>query len=318
MNTPIAIIINFDSINENLGFPPDYRDKSYFEVFDRFLKFSDEYNFKYSIYIIGKDLENPEISARVKEWSKMGHEIGNHSYTHCLNIGGLKDTKLRYEILKSHEVIHTCTGIEPKGFICPGWATSKRVLEVLIENNYLYDTSLFPSPIMYLAIAKNAINHIVRPNKFKEIISRKDYLFPFTKPIVPFFSDKYFNETSHLNNEKIVIFPLPTLRRFSFSMWHTLFFVFSQKKVFKDISEFLDQYNYFYYLFHPADLMEKNDLGPNIKHTFERMNIDLKTKESLVRGVFEMFHKSKRPIITVEEMVLNFINKKTMEELPII
>ena len=78
--SPIAIDINFDSLNENLGFPSAFKDPSFFEVFDNFLYFSDKYNFKYSIYIIGKDLENPELKARVKDWSQAGHEIGNHIY----------------------------------------------------------------------------------------------------------------------------------------------------------------------------------------------------------------------------------------------
>ena len=85
MNDPIAININFDSLNENLGFPKSYRDPSFFEVFDRFLEFSNEFNFKYSIYIIGKDLENPEINSRVKAWSQAGHEIGNPKFSFKLS-----------------------------------------------------------------------------------------------------------------------------------------------------------------------------------------------------------------------------------------
>ena len=61
-SSPIAIDINFDSLNENLGFPKGFKDPSFFKVFDRFLELSNKYNFKYSLYFIGKDLENPEIA----------------------------------------------------------------------------------------------------------------------------------------------------------------------------------------------------------------------------------------------------------------
>lgn len=166
MHSPIAIDINFDSLNENLGFPKGFRDPSFFEVFDNFLLFSNKYNFKYSIYIIGKDLENPEISARVKDWHQAGHEIGNHSYTHHLNLGGLKKEQLRNEILRCHEAILNCTGEEPKGMICPAWATSAKVVDILIENHYLYDSSVFPSFIIYPSFIKNAFNHLSRPGKF--------------------------------------------------------------------------------------------------------------------------------------------------------
>jgi peptidoglycan/xylan/chitin deacetylase (PgdA/CDA1 family) len=310
MNKPISLNINFDSLNENAGFPRGYKDKSFFEVFDRFLKLADEFNFKYSIYIIGKDLENEEIKARVKEWSQKGHEIGNHSYRHCLNIGGLNNSELQYEILKSHELIHNCTNIEPKGFICPGWSTSSKVLKVLIDNNYLYDTSLFPSPIIYPAIFKNALNHLSKPQKVVEIITRRDYLFPFTKPISAFISDSNYKETSVFNEKKIVVLPLPTLKRFSLAMWHTLLFVFNKDKGLNSLNEFLKQHDYFYYLMHPADLTGENDIDKNHNHTIERMNVDLITKEILMRDVLDMFHHSKRPIITMQEMAMNFIDEK--------
>lgn len=310
MNKPISININFDSLNENAGFPRGYKDKSYFEVFDRFLSLSNKYNFKYSIYIIGKDLENEEIKARVKEWSQSGHEIGNHSYSHCLNIGGLKESDLQFEILKSHELIHNCTGIEPQGFICPGWSTSSKVLKILIDNKYLYDTSLFPSPIIYPAVFKNAINHLSKPKKFIEIISRKDYLYPFTKPISAFISDSNYKETSVFNENKIVVLPLPTMQRFSLAFWHTLLFLFNKEKGLNSLKEFLNKHEYFYYLMHPADLTGENDIDKSHNLTVERMNVKLETKEILIKEVFEMFHHSKRPIITMHEMAINFINEK--------
>jgi hypothetical protein len=68
---------------------------------------------------------------------------------------------------------------------------------------------------------------------------------------------------------------------------------------------------------HPADLLEKNDLGANQNHSIERMNVDLKTKEMLMREVFDLFRNSKRPIITMKEMVLNFIAEKERQFLTV-
>ena len=71
--TPIAININFDSMSEAYGFPKNICDPTYFKIFDRFLDYSNKYNFKYTIYIIEKDLENPELFSRVKDWNSMGY-----------------------------------------------------------------------------------------------------------------------------------------------------------------------------------------------------------------------------------------------------
>ena len=55
---PIAISLNFDSINESLGFPKKFNDPSYFKGFDRVIEIINKYNIKISIFDIGKDLEN--------------------------------------------------------------------------------------------------------------------------------------------------------------------------------------------------------------------------------------------------------------------
>ncbi len=270
--------------------------------------FSEKYNFKYSIYIIGRDLENPEIAARVKDWHQMGHEIGNHSYSHHMSVGGLKPKELEYEIMKAHELIDTTTGQVPRGFICPGWSTSKKVVEILINNKYLYDASLFPSFIMYPSILKNAFNHLGRPDKLKEILSRRDYLFPLYKPLTPFFADKNFNAVPATSKENILVMPLPTLSRMSFAMWHTLIFVFGIEKSKKRLQNYLDKYPYFYYLMHPADLMG-SDSVKDAKHTIERMEVDYKTKEAYATEAFELIKQSKRPIVTMEQLALHFIEE---------
>lgn len=99
------ININFDSLGEAYGFPTDYHDPSFFEVAERFMSLAQKYNFKYSIYIIGKDLEKPENQAVVKAWAEEGHEIGNHSWSHPLNLGSLPLEQLHQEVLLSHQII---------------------------------------------------------------------------------------------------------------------------------------------------------------------------------------------------------------------
>ncbi len=306
MHDPIAININFDSLNEHFGFPNNFRDPSFFEVFDRFLNFSEKFNFKYSIFIIGKDLENTEIKARVKDWSQQGHEVGNHSYTHPMNIGVLSEKAIEYEILKSHELILNCTGVEPRGFICPGWSLSKNVIKTLINYNYLYDTSLFPSFLMYLAVIKNAFNHIASREKLFKILSRKDYLYPWTKPKSAFFADENFEVvTAESTSKKIIVLPLPTMNWHTPSIWHTLIFIFGSGYGKKCIDKYLKCSQFFYYLIHPADLMDLSDLK-SIDHTIERMETSLATKNLYLNEVFEMIQASQRPIVTMSQLANNF------------
>ena len=87
-----------------MGFPKKFNDPSYFKGFDRVIKIINKYNIKISIYVIGKDLENKEIFARVRDWSSAGHEIGNHSWSHYHNLGSLEINEIS---VKDYErVVH--------------------------------------------------------------------------------------------------------------------------------------------------------------------------------------------------------------------
>lgn len=302
---PIAFSINFDSFNHNFGFPKNFKDPTFFKIFDRFLAYSSKYNFKYSIYVIGKDLENPEINARVREWARQGHETANHSYSHIQNLGVQDFHKIEYEILKSHELIYDCSGREPRGFICPAWAVSKKVFKVLVDNKYLYDTSIFPSFLLYPAVVKNALNHLRRPKEAINILAR-NYSYPLISPISPYFIDENGQKASFDNQRKIIEMPLPTLSRFRGSIWHIIWFIFSRRFCKRELAKYLASYDYFYYLMHPADLANENDIKKR-KSTMLRMNVSLAKKRLYMDMVFEQIIKSGRPIVTLNKLALSFL-----------
>jgi peptidoglycan/xylan/chitin deacetylase (PgdA/CDA1 family) len=311
-NTPIAIDINFDSFNAALGFPPGFRDPSFFEVFGRFLRFSDRYGFKYSIYVVGRDLENPDNFARVREWAAMGHEIGNHSYSHPTNLGALPLDRLRAEVGRSHDLIAEATGQEPRGFIAPGWSASARLLSVLIDLGYLYDTSIFPSLLIYPSMLKVAANHLHDPAKLRQTVHRRDYLYPFYKPLRPFLSDDRYRARADRQEGRIVVLPLPALARYRVALWHTLTFVFGVRYVKRQLALMLERLDYFYYLIHPADLSEAADLPPAARHGNERMGVNLAEKMRVMDEMFEVLAASGRPIVTMEEIARDFLRGRTV------
>ncbi|MBO05786.1 MAG: hypothetical protein CMI58_01880, partial [Parcubacteria group bacterium] len=97
-SAPIAFNINFDSLAENYGFPKDFSDPSFLGVCDRIMNLAQRYDVKLSLYVIGRDLENPEAFARVRELAQEGHEVGNHSWSHPLNLGALTSESIDEEI----------------------------------------------------------------------------------------------------------------------------------------------------------------------------------------------------------------------------
>jgi len=150
-----AIDINFDSLGWAFSLSrPDFRDPTYFGVADRFLALAERFGFKYTIFVIGQDLENPEVAARVRDWHQQGHEIGNHSWHHHANLGALHPDAIEREVMRAHERITEVCGAEPRGFIAPAWSTSGELLRVLDRHDYLYDTSQFSSYVMWLIATK--------------------------------------------------------------------------------------------------------------------------------------------------------------------
>jgi hypothetical protein len=275
---PISNInINFDSLGWALQTnPKEFDDPTFFIVADRFLKLADKYDFKYTIFVIGKDLENPNVAKMVKEWQDQGHEIGNHTYNHLPNFGSLSYNDIYKEVMDADNIISKACGESPIGFIAPGWAISKNLVEVLIQNNYLYDTSLFPSWFMYLAMMKLSWNFKSDKRRFDNL-KRNDYIPNLLCNSDPFFTiDNHFYDT---NSGNLLIMPLPTSYYTKVPCWHTLKFI-SPKLYNYSIKECLNR-KYFYYLTHPADLMDLNDI-PKIYHkesqVIERINIPLKKK----------------------------------------
>ena len=307
-NKPISISLNFDSISESLGYPKTFHDPSYFKGFDRVINIVDKYNIKISIYIIGKDLKNKEIFARVRDWSKAGHEIGNHSWSHYHNFGSLKKHETDNEILRSHEIIHKCTGIEPKGFIAPSWNISKKATSKLIELNYTYDHSIFPSFALFLLYFKDAFNHI-GSKRFFRIIDRKDWLYHFFSPKEPFFVDKYLKKIKSNEKNKILILPLPTNSKFHIPIWYTLGFVLGWKFFYNYLKKFLNNNEYFYLLFHPADFTSNQDISKKYKNYLQRFNISIEEKIKILENIFSKISESNRKCVTMQELANFYINR---------
>ena len=310
---PIAININFDSLNQAYGFPGNFRDPSFFEGMDRFLHIANRYQAPLSIFVIGRDLQNPEVYARVRDWSNAGHEIGNHSWSHPVNIGSLSSEKIRDEIFRAHEMITKCTSKEPTGFIAPAWSTSKALSNVLIDLGYLYDTSVFPSIFLYPAIISNALHFFKQPNEVKKILNRADWLGPIFFPTGPFLSGKNLQILESKNRkESILILPLPTINRLMPPIWHSVGFMLGWKLIQKQLKKLLSNHRGLYYLLHPADFLGPEDENKRYQHSLYRMKIPLQRKIKYLEEIFIQLKSSQRPIITMHKLACNYLETKEM------
>jgi peptidoglycan/xylan/chitin deacetylase (PgdA/CDA1 family) len=297
------ININFDSLGWALQTNPrEFDDPTFFSIADRFLKFSEKYDFKYTIFVIGKDLENPAVAKVVKEWQDQGHEIGNHTYNHKPDFGSLSYEETAREVIESHDIIRSACKQDPKGFIAPGWAISKNLIKILIEKNYLYDTSLFPSWFMYIAQMKFLWNFKWDKRRF-EIFKRTDYTANLLGNSQPFFSDGnalYYSE----DPGRLLILPLPVTKKVKIPCWHTMNFILPSFMYDYSLNRSLKS-KYFYYLVHPTDLMDLNDV-PEIYRkkvqVLERINVPLTKKIDMMEKALLKIKKHSSRMVTLAEM----------------
>ena len=82
-----------------------------------------------------------------------GHELANHTYTHPYDLNHLPEQVIEAQVRRAHDAISKLVGLEhaPTGFRSPGYGINAKVLKVLCNLGYRYDSSMFPSLPYYVA-----------------------------------------------------------------------------------------------------------------------------------------------------------------------
>ncbi|MCX7918804.1 MAG: polysaccharide deacetylase family protein [bacterium] len=122
-----------------------YPDIVFSQSIFRFLELFHSYNIHATFFVVGSDLENPEVANQVKRLVDAGHEIANHSYSHPLNFSLLSTADKRNEILNADRILRKITGKIVRGFRSPAYAIDTETLMVLTELGYQYDSSILPT-----------------------------------------------------------------------------------------------------------------------------------------------------------------------------
>jgi len=137
-----------------------------------------------TFFVLGEVAEKyPEIIEKI---SDDGHEIGLHGYSH-IDLKNLTISQFKNDLKKSVNIIYRIIKEKPKGFRAPNFSLKKNhgwVLKTLARNNFLYDSSIFPSNV-----------HFVHSYRAKPYIYFPSFHCPFLEDT---------------NQSKIIEFPLLT------------------------------------------------------------------------------------------------------------
>jgi hypothetical protein len=290
-----GISLHLDSLGEAFGYPEDFRDPAYHQVLDRFQRLCDRFNIRGSVFVIGRDLQDRANRSRLRGLAHKGHEIANHSWSHYINLGAMSTEEMRFEVRASHFRIADCVGSEPKGFVAPAWSFSDRLAKVLISCGYEYDTSLFPTALLYPFLAKNAMNHFNQPAKLKRVLDRRDWTEPLKPRRDPFLIQGQAGD--------LMMLPMPvTPGPLGMAVWHTTGFIFGWKRHVEWMKKALDARKYFNYCIHPADLMGEDDVPSGFTHSLERLSGSWSDKYQKMEECFRLIAESGKRMVTLQEM----------------
>jgi len=120
----------------------------------RALRFFEELEMPATWFAVGRDLEGSPASAEMlREASRRGGEVANHTMNHRYDLTVLPDAAMRAEIAAGAEAIAAAVGVSPGGFRAPGYNLHKGLTDALADMGYAYDTSVFPCPAYFAARA---------------------------------------------------------------------------------------------------------------------------------------------------------------------
>jgi polysaccharide deacetylase family protein (PEP-CTERM system associated) len=111
---------------------------------ERLLGLFDERRVKATFFVLGWVGERfPHLVRRI---AAAGHEIASHSYAHRLAYE-LTQAEFRDDLRRARGVLEDASGLPVVGYRAPSYSVTSRsmwVLDLLIEEGYLYDSSIYP------------------------------------------------------------------------------------------------------------------------------------------------------------------------------
>ncbi|MEK7434564.1 MAG: polysaccharide deacetylase family protein [Cyanobacteriota bacterium] len=135
----------------------------------------DKYQVPATFFIIGKNAERePEL---LKEISKRGYSIGNHSYDHDNFLFTKSNDLIKENILKTNKIVKSITGKNPNLFRPPNALVNENIEKACNETNmkivgvniFINDSMLFNEDVTYSYVMKelkSGINILVLHDGF--------------------------------------------------------------------------------------------------------------------------------------------------------
>jgi hypothetical protein len=119
----------------------------------RLLEAFGEHGLTTTVFVVGADVEREDGAKAVAEIHAAGHEVANHSWGHEPWLHRYSPAELEAELVRTEDAITAAGAPRPVGFRGPGFSLTPRLVRLLDERGYAYDTTSLPTWIGPLARA---------------------------------------------------------------------------------------------------------------------------------------------------------------------
>lgn len=112
-----------------------------------------ELGIRATFFVVGADLERPIARDAIRGLRDDGHELASHSFRHAYDMREWSERSIADDLERADRAMQRWLDVRPRGFRAPGYNIDIRMLRMLTEKGYRYDSSVFPCPSYYAAKA---------------------------------------------------------------------------------------------------------------------------------------------------------------------
>jgi len=149
----------------------------------RFAELFDEVGVRATFFVVASDLDRWPVAREIaQDLVARGHELASHSLTHPYDLVRQHDRFVRNELERSHAILSELRHAPVAGFRAPGYTMTPRVMRLLAQTGYTYDSSYFPSPPYYFAKLGVLASMLLRGKKSESIVGPPSILWKSRLP----------------------------------------------------------------------------------------------------------------------------------------
>jgi hypothetical protein len=140
----------------------------------RFCELFAELKLRATFFAIGREVQFAPAALRAAAAS---HEIASHSFAHDYAMSRQTRQEIAQDLLQCEEALEGAGIRRPRGFRAPGYTLSASIIDALREREYLYDSSLLPSPPYYALKALAIFSYALLGRRSHSILGGPGQLF---------------------------------------------------------------------------------------------------------------------------------------------